>query len=133
MTEVIILTKPTTTQKAVPYHTVPETYGNTTTEKHAYIDPEAKVLHMILKGIEDDIYSTMDACTRAKEMWIAIERLHQGESLNKQDVKTNFFWVFGKFTSSGGESIESYYSRFYKMMNEMIRNKLEVATMKVNV
>nr|GEZ93468.1 hypothetical protein [Tanacetum cinerariifolium] len=54
-----------------------ETYGNTTTEKHAYIDPEAKVLHMILKGIEDDIYSTMDACTRAKEMWIAIERLHQ--------------------------------------------------------
>ncbi|GJX35922.1 retrovirus-related pol polyprotein from transposon TNT 1-94 [Tanacetum coccineum] len=30
-------------------------------------------------------------------------------------------------------SIESYYSMFYKMMNEMVRNQLEVATMQVNV
>ncbi|GKB09686.1 hypothetical protein Tco_0837998 [Tanacetum coccineum] len=41
--------------------------------------------------------------------------------------------VFGKFTSHDGESMESYYSRFYKMMNEMIRNNLTVATMQVNV
>ncbi|GKF27074.1 hypothetical protein Tco_0082968 [Tanacetum coccineum] len=31
----------------------------------------------------------------ANEMWIAIERLQQGESLNVQDVKTNLFWEFG--------------------------------------
>ncbi|GJZ89872.1 retrovirus-related pol polyprotein from transposon TNT 1-94, partial [Tanacetum coccineum] len=40
---------------------------------------------------------------------------------------------FRKFTSHDGESMESYYSRFYKMMNEMIRNNLTVATMQVNV
>nr|GEZ05823.1 hypothetical protein [Tanacetum cinerariifolium] len=51
------------------------------------------------------------------------------ESLNIQDVKTNLFWEFRKFTSHDGESMESYYSRFYKMMNEMIRNNLTVATM----
>ncbi|GJS90305.1 hypothetical protein Tco_0772941 [Tanacetum coccineum] len=56
-----------------------------------------------------------------------------GESLNIQDVKTNLFWEFGKFTSYDGESMESYYSRFYKMVNEMIRNNLTVATMQVNV
>ncbi|GJW65835.1 hypothetical protein Tco_0117719 [Tanacetum coccineum] len=44
----------------------------------------------------DDIYSTVDACKTANEMWIAIERLQQGESLNVQDVKTNLFWEFGK-------------------------------------
>ncbi|GJZ51969.1 retrovirus-related pol polyprotein from transposon TNT 1-94 [Tanacetum coccineum] len=66
-------------------------------------------------------------------MWIAIERLQQGESLNIQDVKTNLLWEFGKFTSHDGETMESYYSRFYKMMNEMIRNNLTVATMQVNV
>ncbi|GJZ11907.1 hypothetical protein Tco_0546666 [Tanacetum coccineum] len=38
-----------------------------------------------------------------------------------------------KFTFHDGESIESYYSRFYKMMNEMIKNNLIVATMQVNV
>nr|GEX03850.1 hypothetical protein [Tanacetum cinerariifolium] len=49
-----------------------------------------------------------------------------------RDVKTNLFWEFGKFTSHDGESMESYYSRFYKMMNEMIRNNLTVSTMQVN-
>ncbi|GKE48315.1 hypothetical protein Tco_1479573, partial [Tanacetum coccineum] len=43
------------------------------------------------------------------------------------------FWEFGRFTSRDGESIESYYFRFYKMMNEMVRNQLEVATKQVNV
>ncbi|GKC13203.1 ribonuclease H-like domain-containing protein [Tanacetum coccineum] len=76
-------------------------------KKHAYIDAKAEAVHMILSGIRDEIYSTVDACTTAKEMWIAIERLQQCESLNKQDVKTNLFWKFGKFTLRDGGSIES--------------------------
>ncbi|GKA65680.1 hypothetical protein Tco_0765387 [Tanacetum coccineum] len=63
----------------------------------------------------------------------AIERLQQGESLNIQYVKKNLFWEFGKFTSHDGELMESYYTRFNKLMNEMIRNNLIVATMQVNV
>nr|GEW39751.1 hypothetical protein [Tanacetum cinerariifolium] len=66
-------------------------------------------------------------------MWEAIERLQQGKSLNIQDVKTNLFWEFRKFTSHDGETMESYYTRFYKLMNEMIRNNLTVTTMQVNV
>ncbi|GJW32335.1 hypothetical protein Tco_0052367 [Tanacetum coccineum] len=66
-------------------------------------------------------------------MWEAIKRLQQGESLNIQDVKTNLFWEFGQFTSHDRETIESYYIRFYKLMNEMIKNNLTVATMQVNV
>ncbi|GKC81928.1 hypothetical protein Tco_1137645, partial [Tanacetum coccineum] len=98
--------KPATkTDPLVPEHTILETYENTLPENHAYIDAEAEAIHLILTGIRDDIYFTVDACTTTKEMWIAIER----------------------------ESIESYYPRFYKMMNEMVRNKLEVATMQVNV
>ncbi|GJY55463.1 hypothetical protein Tco_0454578 [Tanacetum coccineum] len=99
----------------------------------AHFESEKEVIHMILTGIGDEIYSTLDACNTAHEMWEAIERLQQGESLNIQDVKTNLFWEFGKFTSHDGESIESYYSRFYKLMNEMIRNNLTVDKMQVNV
>ncbi|GKC33626.1 hypothetical protein Tco_1046010 [Tanacetum coccineum] len=51
------------------------------------------------------------------------ERLKQGESINVQDLETNLYWEFGKFTSRDGESLESYYSRFYKMMNELVRNQ----------
>ncbi|GJR73933.1 hypothetical protein Tco_0086298 [Tanacetum coccineum] len=102
-------------------------------ENKAHFESEKEEIHLLLTGIGDEIYSTVDACKTAHEIWIAIERLQQDESLNIQDVKTNLFWEFGKFTSHDGESVESYYSRFYKMMNEMIRNNLTVATMQVNV
>ncbi|GJX07938.1 hypothetical protein Tco_0195870 [Tanacetum coccineum] len=117
----------------VPERTILETFANISTENRAHYDAEYEAIHLILTGIGDDMYSTVDACKIARDIWVAIERLQQGESLNKQDVKTNLFWKFGKFTSRDGESIESYYSRFYKMINEMVRNQLEVATMQVNI
>ncbi|GKC38272.1 uncharacterized mitochondrial protein-like protein [Tanacetum coccineum] len=120
MTRILVPAKPAIEiDPPVPEHTVQETYENTLLKNHAYIDAEAKEIHMILSGIRDEIYSKVNACKTTQEMWTAIERLQQGRSLNKQDVKTNLFWEFGKFTSRDGESIESYYSRFYKMMNEM--------------
>ncbi|GJR94364.1 putative reverse transcriptase domain-containing protein [Tanacetum coccineum] len=87
------------------------------------------VLFKLLLQEDDYSYSTVDACKIANGDLIAIERLQQGESLNVQDVKTNLFWEFGKFTSRDGESMESYYSRFYKLMNELTRNNLQVTTM----
>ncbi|GJV01402.1 hypothetical protein Tco_1334971 [Tanacetum coccineum] len=71
--------------------------------------PEA--VHMILNGIGNDKYSIVDAFPNAKEMWIFIKRLQQGESINIQDVKTKLFWEFGKFTLRNRESIESHYTR----------------------
>ncbi|GKB00909.1 retrovirus-related pol polyprotein from transposon TNT 1-94, partial [Tanacetum coccineum] len=117
----------------IPAKTSVETVLNMTPENKAHYESEKEAIHLILTGIGDEIYSTVDACQTAQEMWEAIERLQQGESLNIQDVKTNLFWEFGQFTSHDGETIESYYTRFYKMMNEMIRNNLTVAMMQVNV
>ncbi|GJZ10098.1 hypothetical protein Tco_0544857 [Tanacetum coccineum] len=111
---------------AVPEQTTVETAMNMTPKNRAHFESEKEAIHLILTGIGDEIYSTVDACQTAQEMWEAIERLQQGESLNIQDVKTNLFWEFGQFTSHDGETIESYYTRFYKMMNEIIRNNLDL-------
>ncbi|GJS77698.1 hypothetical protein Tco_0727579 [Tanacetum coccineum] len=118
---------------AIQQHTTIETVLNMTPKNKEHFLSEKEAIFLLLTGIGDDIYSTVDACKTANEMWIAIERLQQGESLNVQDVKTNLFWEFGKFTSRDGESMESYYSRFYKLMNELTRNNLQVTTMQVNV
>ncbi|GJR20586.1 hypothetical protein Tco_0969113 [Tanacetum coccineum] len=118
---------------AIQQHTTIEIVLNMTPENKEHFLSEKEAIFLLLTGIGDDIYSTVDACKTANEMWIAIERLQQGESLNVQDVKTNLFWEFGKFTSRDGESMESYYSRFYKLMNELTRNNLQVTTMQVNV
>ncbi|GJX34549.1 hypothetical protein Tco_0246106 [Tanacetum coccineum] len=64
--------------------------------------------------------STVDACKTANEMWIAIERLQQGESLNVQDVKTNLFWEFGKLIPLDVESWSRITHGIYKLMNEFL-------------
>ncbi|GJW78307.1 hypothetical protein Tco_0139989 [Tanacetum coccineum] len=133
----IIVTTPavlaTENSPTVPEQTTVETVMNMTPKNRAHFKSKKEAIHLILTRIGDEIHSTVDACQIAQEMWEAIERLQQGESLNIQDVKTNLFWEFGQFTSHDGETIKSYYTRFYKMMNEMIRNNLTVATMQVNV
>ncbi|GKE30786.1 hypothetical protein Tco_1446170, partial [Tanacetum coccineum] len=75
----------------------------------AHYQSKKEAIHLLLTGIGDEIYSITDACKTAHDMCLA------------------------NFTSHDGESMESYYSRFYKMKNEMIRNNLTVATMQVNV
>nr|GFA01120.1 hypothetical protein [Tanacetum cinerariifolium] len=110
-----------------------ETYKNVMQEIRDQLNAEAEAVQIILTGIDNDIYSTVDACPNACEMWKAIERLKQGESINVQDLETNLLWEFGKFTSLDGEPLESYYSRFYKMMNELTRNQCKVTNHQVNV
>ncbi|GJU83210.1 hypothetical protein Tco_1285575 [Tanacetum coccineum] len=118
----------------VPERTTVETILTMSPENKAHYELEKEAIHLLLTGIGDKIYSTVDACKTAHEMWIAIERLQQSESLNIQHVKTNLFWEFGKFTYHDGESMSPYVSDILnKYDEEMIRNNLTVSTMQVNV
>nr|GEY63541.1 hypothetical protein [Tanacetum cinerariifolium] len=107
-----------------------ENYKNVSQDIRDQLNAKAEAVQIILTGIDNDIYSTVDACPNACEMWKAIERLKQGESINVQDLETNLYWEFGKFTSRDGESLESYYSRFYKMMNDLVRNQCDSQELK---
>nr|GEX00611.1 putative ribonuclease H-like domain-containing protein [Tanacetum cinerariifolium] len=76
-----------------------ENYKNVSQDISDQLNAKAEVVQIILTGIDNDIYSTVDACSNACEMWKAIERLKQGESINVQDLETKLYWEFGKFTS----------------------------------
>nr|GEU78180.1 hypothetical protein [Tanacetum cinerariifolium] len=71
---------------AIPEHTTVETPMNMSPKNKAHFQAEKEAIHLILTEIRDEIYSTVDACQTAQEMWEAIERLQQGESLNMQDI-----------------------------------------------
>nr|GEW51021.1 zinc finger, CCHC-type [Tanacetum cinerariifolium] len=67
-----------------------ENYKNISQDIRNQLNAEAEAVQLILTGIYNDIYSTVDACLIACEMWKAIERLkqdifmfqqHQDESL----------------------------------------------------
>nr|GEW47339.1 hypothetical protein [Tanacetum cinerariifolium] len=101
---------------------VHETYKNVLQEIRDQLHAEAEAVQIILTGIDNDIYSTVDAFPNASEMWKEIERLNQGESINVEDLETNLYWEFRKFTSRDGESLESYYSRNVGYENQRIGN-----------
>nr|GEY87259.1 hypothetical protein [Tanacetum cinerariifolium] len=94
--------------QAVPKRTTTKTIVTMSPKNKAYYESKKEAIHLLLTRIRDEIYSNVDACKTAHKIWIDIERLQQ-------------------------ESMESYYSRFYKTINEMIRNNLTVAMIQVNV
>nr|GEZ15391.1 hypothetical protein [Tanacetum cinerariifolium] len=73
-----------------------ESYKNVSQDIRDQLNAKDKAVEIILTGIDNDIYSIVDACPNLCEMWKAIERLKQGESINVQDLETNLYWKFGK-------------------------------------
>nr|GEW62521.1 hypothetical protein [Tanacetum cinerariifolium] len=53
---------------------VNETYKNVSQDIRDQLNAEAEAVQIILIGIDNDIYSTVDACPNACEMWKAINR-----------------------------------------------------------
>nr|GFD22224.1 hypothetical protein [Tanacetum cinerariifolium] len=51
-----------------------ETYKNVSQDIRDQLNAEAEAVQIILTWIDNDIYSTVDACPNACEMWKAIER-----------------------------------------------------------
>nr|GEX79300.1 actin-binding, cofilin/tropomyosin type [Tanacetum cinerariifolium] len=77
---VIILVVPATDNAStVLERTTVETILNMSPENKAHFESEKEAIHLLLIGIGDKIYSTVDACKTAHEMWEAIERLQQGQ------------------------------------------------------
>nr|GEZ12171.1 reverse transcriptase domain-containing protein [Tanacetum cinerariifolium] len=75
LTTVLVQTvEATDDSPTVPEHTTVETPTNMSPENKAHFLAEKEAIHLILTGIRDDIYSTVDACQTAQEIWEAIER-----------------------------------------------------------
>nr|GFA13535.1 hypothetical protein [Tanacetum cinerariifolium] len=62
---------------------VNETYKNVSQDIRDQPNAEAEAVQIILTGIDNDIYSTVDDCPNACEMWKAIERLKQDDETSK--------------------------------------------------
>nr|GEY94533.1 Gag-Pol polyprotein [Tanacetum cinerariifolium] len=73
-----------------------ENYKNVSPDIRDQLNAKAEAVQISLTGIDNDIYSTVDACSNACKMWKAIKR-------------------------------------FYKMMNELVRNQCDVTNHQVNV
>ncbi|GKD46955.1 hypothetical protein Tco_1271600, partial [Tanacetum coccineum] len=83
-TTVTIPTVPATENSLVVLErTTVETILTMSPKNKAHYELEKEAIHLLLNGIGDEIYSTVDACKIAHEMWISIERLQQGKDIAK--------------------------------------------------
>ncbi|GKA98215.1 hypothetical protein Tco_0826109 [Tanacetum coccineum] len=81
------------------------------------------LLNFIKNGIPKYIYAAVDSCDTAKEIWLRVEQMMRGSTIRAQEKKAKLFNEWEKFKSIDGESIESYYHRFSKLMNDFSREK----------
>nr|GEZ28032.1 hypothetical protein [Tanacetum cinerariifolium] len=105
------------------------------------IESDDQAIQTILLGLPEDIYAAVDSCETAQEIWLRVQQMMKGSDIGIQEKKAScpmngkgsdigiqekkakLFNEWERFTSNEGESIESYYHRFLKFMNDLKRNK----------
>nr|GEV33488.1 hypothetical protein [Tanacetum cinerariifolium] len=87
------------------------------------IEADDQAIQTILLGLPEDIYAAVDSCETAQEIWLRVQQMMKGSDIGIQEKKAKLFNEWERFTSNKGESIESYYHRFLKLMNDLKRNK----------
>ncbi|GJR06213.1 hypothetical protein Tco_0529197 [Tanacetum coccineum] len=82
-----------------------------------------QAIQIILIGHPKDIYVVVDSCETTQEIWLRVQKMMKVSDIKIQDKKAKLFNEWERFTSTDGESIESYYNRFSKLINDFKRNK----------
>nr|GFC68673.1 hypothetical protein [Tanacetum cinerariifolium] len=54
-----------------------------------------------------------------EEIWLRVQQMMKGSNIGIQEKNAKLFNERERFTSNEGESIESYYHRFLKLMNDL--------------
>nr|GEZ82619.1 hypothetical protein [Tanacetum cinerariifolium] len=87
------------------------------------IEADDQAIQTILLGLPKDIYAVVDSCETAQEIWLRVKQMMKGSNIGIQQKNAKLFNEWKRFTSNERESIESYYHRFLKLMNDLKRNK----------
>ncbi|GJW21112.1 hypothetical protein Tco_0031734 [Tanacetum coccineum] len=94
------------------------------TEKEVkQMEADDQAIQIILMGLPKEICVAVNSCETAQEIWLCVQKMMKGSDIRIQDKNAKFFNEWERFTSTDRESIESYYHRFLKLMNDFKRNK----------
>ncbi|GJU78738.1 hypothetical protein Tco_1275808 [Tanacetum coccineum] len=132
LTSVVIeVVAATVNSPEVPQHDEAETVHNMSAENKLYFQAEKEAIFLILTGIGDEIYSIVDACNTANEMWIAIESYNR-LIIELQEFKTIVLGIWEVYFSRWRIHGVVLLTNFTKLMNELTIEQLcRVLTMQV--
>ncbi|GJU93929.1 reverse transcriptase domain-containing protein [Tanacetum coccineum] len=111
-------------RKVLVNETFHEQTDDELTEKELkQVEADDQAIQTILLGLPEDIYAVVDSCETTHKIWLRVQQMMKGSDIGIQEKKAKLFNEWERFTSTEGESIESYYHRFSKLMNDFKRNK----------
>nr|GEW82581.1 hypothetical protein [Tanacetum cinerariifolium] len=120
-----MIPEPCNTNREVPvneaFHV--QTDDELTENELKQIEADDQAIQTILLGLPEDIYAAVDSCETALEIWLRVQQMMKSSGIGIQEKKEKLFNEWEMFTSTDKESIESYYHRFLKLMNDLKWNK----------
>ncbi|GKE20497.1 hypothetical protein Tco_1432009 [Tanacetum coccineum] len=88
--------------------------------------------NILLQGIPKDIYTLINHYTNAKYIWDNVKMILEGSELTKDDRESQLYDKFEHFRQNKGETIQGYYVRFTKLINDMRNIKMTMPMMQLN-
>ncbi|GJS80466.1 hypothetical protein Tco_0730347 [Tanacetum coccineum] len=85
------------------------------------VEADDQAIQTILLGLPGEIYAAADSCETAQEIWLRVPQMMKGSDIRIQEKKAKLFNEWEMFTSTDGESIESYYHRFSKVKTDKMQ------------
>ncbi|GKD99305.1 hypothetical protein Tco_1387289 [Tanacetum coccineum] len=70
--------------------------------------------------------------TDAKDIWENVKMILEGSELTKDERESQLYDEFGHFRQNKGETIQGYYVRFTKLINDMRNIKMTIPRMHLN-
>ncbi|GJY84414.1 hypothetical protein Tco_0497790, partial [Tanacetum coccineum] len=123
-----MIPKPGDANRAVPVNeTFHEQTDDELTEKELkQVEADDQAIQTILLGLPEDIYAAVDSCKTAQEIWLHVQEMMKGSDIGIQEKKGKLFNEWEMFTSTDGESIESYYHHYTQLYDFLKYNQKEV-------
>ncbi|GJW31355.1 retrovirus-related pol polyprotein from transposon TNT 1-94, partial [Tanacetum coccineum] len=100
-------------------------------EKERY-KADIRATNILLQGIPKDIYSLINHYIDAKDIWENMKMILEGSELTKDDRESQLYDEFEHFRQIKGETIQGYYVRFTKLINDMRNIKMTMSRMQLN-
>ncbi|GJU73182.1 hypothetical protein Tco_1264587 [Tanacetum coccineum] len=107
-------------------------YSDLSPKDNDRYNADIRATNILLQGLPKDIYTLINHYTKAKDIWDNVKMLVEGSELMKEDQETQLYDDFEHFRQNKGETIQDYYVRFSKLINDMRDIKMTMSRLQLN-
>ncbi|XP_022023630.1 uncharacterized protein LOC110923883 [Helianthus annuus] len=103
----------------VPASLAPKSESHWSQEDKELVATDERAKSLLIMALPNYIFSQVDACASAKEIWDQLENLCEGGEMMKMNKRTNCVSLYERFKSLPNEKLCETYYRFAKLLNKL--------------